>query len=518
MSLFFEKAKLSAIAAIVVYLTVFFLYAISEQFEVYSNSINTVLLFLCCLIPSTAIELGLELLIGLEYEGGGLTFGSLFTRDETYGFSIGDVMMGMLLSSLIFTILICYIELLYSDLSKRNKWYYPFQFIYNYITKKRWKSYSGLSVANGQPGGNKSTIKIKNLCKIYRRKKKIIDNLSMEFHDNQISVILAENNDGKSSLLHLICGLATPFSGTIELLGNNTDNFDASSVIGVSLQQDVLVGDLTVLEYLEFFSRLKGTNQIIARRESHQFIDTLGLSANILCKNLNNKMKKILSVAIAFSGDPKIVLLDEPTHGLELNEARKIWDFIKTQREGRTIVIASSSAFEAENIGDHLVLLRNGKLKHESSPDELRKKLGIGYELKCFKNASCQPKIFTEFVQKQFPNATMQYEDEYLITFLIGDSLLAKFSAAFKILESKLRDFGIDKFHVEHISLNEILLKSEIDGNIDITYNRALSSDYFHDNSENITIIENNETGKSSNLKNSKVTFFIWSKCQFRTF
>jgi ATP-binding cassette subfamily A (ABC1) protein 3 len=318
----------------------------------------------------------------------------------------------------------------------------------------------------------------------------------------------------------LICGLATPFSGTIELLGSNTDNFDAS-IIGVSLQQDVLVGDLTVLEYLEFFSRLKGTNQIIARRESLQFIDSLGLSANILCKNLNDETKKILSVAIAFSGDPKIVLLDEPTHGLEVNDARKIWDFIKTQREGRTIVIASSSPFEAENIGDHLVLLRNGKLKHEGTPDELRKKLGIGYELKCFKNTNCQPKILTEFVQKQFPNATIQYEDEYLITFLISDSLLAKFSAAFKILESKLRDFGIDKFHVEHISLNEILLRSEVDGNINITYNRALSSDYFHDNSENITIIENNETGKTSkdqllvkkktNLKNFKVKFLIWS-------
>jgi ATP-binding cassette subfamily A (ABC1) protein 3 len=279
----------------------------------------------------------------------------------------------------------------------------------------------------------------------------------MEFRENQISVILAENNDGKSSLLHLICGLATPFSGTIELLGNNTDNFDASSVIGVSLQQDVLVGDLTVLEYLEFFSRLKGTTQIIARRESLKFIDSLGLSANILCKNLNDEAKKILTIAIAFSGDPKIVLLDEPTHGLEVNEARKIWNFIKSQKEGKTIVIASSSPFEAENIGDHLVLLRNGKLKHEGSPDELRKKLGIGYELKCFKNANCQTKVITEFVQKQFPKATIQYEDEYLITFLIDDSLSTKLSSSLEMIENRQDVLGISKIAVEHTSLNVLL-------------------------------------------------------------
>ncbi len=319
----------------------------------------------------------------------------------------------------------------------------------------------------------------------------------MEFKENEISVILAENEAGKSTVLHLICGLISPFSGSVQLFGENPVDFGVSSIIGASFQQDVSIGDLTVSEYLEFYSKLKGTNQSIARRESQNLIESLELPANVLCKNLNSQTKRILSIAIAFSADPKIVLLDEPTHGLEPRDAKMVWDFIKRQKEGKTIVIASSSGYEAENVGDHLVVLKNGRLVHEGSPDEFKQELGIGYELKCYKSVDHQPNTIIEFVQKLFPNAKIQCEDENLITFLLDDSS-SIFPDAFKVLENSLTDLGISRFNVEHVTLDYALLRSKVDNGDNI----PLNADYFHDDSDKIAIMETDESGEK-NLNNS---------------
>jgi hypothetical protein len=147
MSLFFKKAKVSVIAAILIYMLVNIVFFIWEKHD-YDlwKSFNSTNLFFACIFPSLAIDIGSAVIVSLEFKGVGLTWSSLFTSDETYGLSVADVMMGMLISALIFSILICYIELLYSDLSKRKKWYYPFQYVYNYIAKKEWQCKDEISV------------------------------------------------------------------------------------------------------------------------------------------------------------------------------------------------------------------------------------------------------------------------------------------------------------------------------------------------------------------------------------
>jgi ABC-type multidrug transport system ATPase subunit len=320
--------------------------------------------------------------------------------------------------------------------------------------------------------------------------------------ENEVSVILAENEAGKSTVLHLICGLTSPFSGSVRLFGKNPVEFGVSSIIGASFQQDVSIGDLTVSEYLEFYSKLKGANQSIARRESQNFIESLKLPANALCRNLNNQSKRILSIAIAFSADPKIVLLDEPTHGLEPRHAKMVWVFIKRQKEGKTIVITSSSGYEAENVGDHLVVLKNGRLVHEGSPDEVKQELGIGYELKCYKSVDHQPNVIIEFVQKLFPSAKIQCEDENLITFLLDDST-SKFPDAFKVLENSAADLEISRFNVEHVTLDEVLLRSKVDSVDSI----PLNTDYFHDHSDKINIMETDESGERNQNQSGRGIF-----------
>jgi hypothetical protein len=150
MSLFFKKAKVSVIAAIIIYMLLnipFFFIWEEHDYDLW-KSFNPANLFFSCLFPSLAIDIGSAVIVSLEFKGVGLTWSSLFTSDETYGLSVADVMMGMLLSALIFSILILYIELLYSDLSKRKKWYYPFQYVYKYIAKREWQCKDGISVFN----------------------------------------------------------------------------------------------------------------------------------------------------------------------------------------------------------------------------------------------------------------------------------------------------------------------------------------------------------------------------------
>ena len=160
-------------------------------------------------------------------------------------------------------------------------------------------------------------IAIKSLFKQFKQLGKVkqaVSNLSLNIYEGQITVLLGHNGAGKSTTISMITGICEPNAGSILINGIDIvqETQKARSVLGYCPQHNLLFDDLTVMEHLEFFSKLK---QNYNRQEIVDMLQMLNLydKRNALSKTLSGGMKRKLSVAIAFIGGSKIVILDEPS-------------------------------------------------------------------------------------------------------------------------------------------------------------------------------------------------------------
>ena len=168
------------------------------------------------------------------------------------------------------------------------------------------------------------------------RKKTAVDNLSLTVFKNEILVLLGHNGAGKSTIMNMLTGLLKPSSGTAKAIGvhdNRTVNMfddyrDLVDFIGFCPQADVLIDRMTVRENLQFFCRFKGIDNEEAL--VNEVLDSYNLMGNekTLAKNLSGGQKRKLQLAIALLGDAKIVLLDEPSSGMDPTARREAWEII----------------------------------------------------------------------------------------------------------------------------------------------------------------------------------------------
>ena len=133
-------------------------------------------------------------------------------------------------------------------------------------------------------------------------------------------------------------------------------------------QHNVLFEGLTVKEHMWFFARLKGLDRLSTYIEIEKLLDDTGLrpKKSDFAKNLSGGMQRKLSVAIAFVGGSKTVILDEPSAGVDPSGRRGIWDLLFKYKKGRTIIISTHHMDEADVLGDRIAIISNGKfLKYE---------------------------------------------------------------------------------------------------------------------------------------------------------
>jgi ABC-type multidrug transport system ATPase subunit len=153
----------------------------------------------------------------------------------------------------------------------------------------------------------------------------------------------------------MLTGALAPSSGTAKLLGNDlSSNLNAvRDNLGICLQHDCLFPAMTVREHIQFFSRLKGLYSQMSYAEAEEHIDqiirdvALYEKRNTFSKNLSGGMKRKLSVAMAFCGGSKVVLLDEPTSGMDPFSRRFTWNVIRQYRQSRCILLTTHFMDEA---------------------------------------------------------------------------------------------------------------------------------------------------------------------------
>jgi ABC-type multidrug transport system ATPase subunit len=178
-----------------------------------------------------------------------------------------------------------------------------------------------------------------------------------------IFALIGPNGAGKTTLFSVVCGFLRADSGSVDVLGGPPDPLRLKGRLG-ALPQDAMLGrELTVREHLHFLGRLQGMSPETAAREADRVIAIVDLTelAERRAGTLSHGQVKRVGVAQAFLGDPALILLDEPTAGLDPRHAHDLREAIRSQRGQRTIVVSSHNLQELEAICDEAAFIEKGE-------------------------------------------------------------------------------------------------------------------------------------------------------------
>jgi lipooligosaccharide transport system ATP-binding protein len=203
-----------------------------------------------------------------------------------------------------------------------------------------------------------------------------VDGIDVEVHAGEAFGFLGPNGAGKSSTMRMIGCVSTPTDGLLRIFG--LDPVHNGPVIrgrlGVCPQQDSLDPELSVLENLTVYARYFGIARKVARQRAMELLEFVQLAerANDKVEPLSGGMKRRLTIARALINEPEIVLLDEPTTGLDPQARHLVWErLFRLKQRGVTLVLTTHYMDEAEQLCDRLVVMDAGKIVAEDSPREL---------------------------------------------------------------------------------------------------------------------------------------------------
>jgi lipooligosaccharide transport system ATP-binding protein len=203
-----------------------------------------------------------------------------------------------------------------------------------------------------------------------------VDRIDFELYRGEAFGFLGPNGAGKSSTMRMIGCVSPPSGGELSILGLDpvADGPVIRARLGVVPQEDTLDLELTVRENLLVYGRYFGMSRDLIRRRTTELLDFVQLSerAEDQVEPLSGGLKRRLTIARSLINEPEILLLDEPTTGLDPQARHAVWDrLFRLKRQGVTLILTTHYMDEAEQLCDRLVVMDRGKIAAEGSPREL---------------------------------------------------------------------------------------------------------------------------------------------------
>ncbi|KAM7380664.1 hypothetical protein PAMP_003942 [Pampus punctatissimus] len=413
-SSFFDKTYIAGLSGSLLYILCFFPFIVVMALE--TNLTFTQKSILSLFSPS-CFSYASQYVSRYESQGEGIQWSNSYASPiagDTASF--GWLCWLMLIDSILYFIIGSYIRMVFpGKYGIPAPWYFPFKGsfwtdlcccfksqskggkgrLFTNIMHKNHSIFSdakgkGKSTLSSQAGEDFSElpegVTLHGLTKIYGNRV-AIQNLNVSFYEGHVTSLLGHNGAGKTTTMSLLTGLFAPSSGTIEVYGRDmqTNMDDIRTELGVCMQYDVLFDHMTTKEHLLLYGQIKAPQW--SRRELKEQVRTIleetGMYAHRHKRvgTLSGGMRRKLSISIAFIGGSRLVILDEPTTGVDPCSRRSIWDIVIQHKKHRTIIMSTHHLDEAEVLSDRIAFLERGGLKCCGSPFYLKDKLGQGYKL-----------------------------------------------------------------------------------------------------------------------------------------
>lgn len=223
-------------------------------------------------------------------------------------------------------------------------------------------------------------ITVKNVTKKYG-KFKAVDNISFEVNDGEIIGLLGPNGAGKSTTMNILTGFIEPTQGEVIINGYNISKKPkkAKKCIGYMPEGVPLYKDMTVKEFITYMAELKGVKKENIKESVEQAMQDTWLQnvKKVLIKNLSKGYKQRVSMAGALVGNSEIIILDEPTVGLDPKQIIEIRNLIKKLGKNHTLIISSHILSEISQICEKVIIINKGQIVAVDSPENLEDKVNV---------------------------------------------------------------------------------------------------------------------------------------------
>ncbi|XP_069101650.1 phospholipid-transporting ATPase ABCA3-like [Argopecten irradians] len=471
MTAIFSKATSAAFAAGILYY-LFFVpqYFLASEYDTLSRSVKLA----TCLLHPMALTWGITTITIYEGTGAGAqwsNFNSPATTDDN--FSLGMAMGMLLLDSVV-----CFLIAWYLDNVRPGEFGVPKPW-YFMCTKSYWcgtdgpeemldltETHANPEKFEGDPGDLSVGIQISHLRKVFgsgRKRKAAVVDTSLNMYKGQITALLGHNGAGKTTTMSMLTGFIPPTKGTAIInecdIRKNIEGVRKS--LGLCPQHNILFDNLTTEEHLWFFAKLKGCPGNILKKEISEMLKLLGLEkrANVLSSNLSGGQKRKLSLGIALIADSKVLILDEPTSGMDPAARRETWEILQKFKEGRTILLSTHFMDEADILGDRIAIMAEGVIKCCGTSLFLKKAYGAGYHLVVVKSKTCDVNRLTSLVTSHIPRALVESDISAELSYLLPFEESPKFEKLFEDIEKNAASIGISSFGTTATTMEEVFLK-----------------------------------------------------------
>ena len=210
---------------------------------------------------------------------------------------------------------------------------------------------------------------------------KAVDGLSLQVKKGEVFGFLGPNGAGKTTFINIMVGLLKPTSGKILINGADVQEID-KELIGICPQELVLWDHLTCKESLKLMGDMYEVPKKLLKSRVDKLLKDLLLTdkADTVVTKLSGGMKRRLNLALALVHEPEIVVLDEPSEGLDPQSKRVLWNYIKSLRddEGKTVILTTHLMDEADKLSDRVAIIDHGQLIKLDTTENLKKEIGEG--------------------------------------------------------------------------------------------------------------------------------------------
>ncbi|XP_028673550.2 ATP-binding cassette sub-family A member 13-like [Erpetoichthys calabaricus] len=494
-SAFFSSANVAALSATLLYIITFFPFMI---LIVVQSQLSFALQTIIGLLSTTAFSQGIYFTTLLETKETGIQWSNIYSsqiKGEVHTF--GWLFWLILIDSILYAALGWYFRKLFPGKYRTKKpWYFLFRVkFWRKILQSKDNRIRSILPSNmficqqylqdqgslyTQQSGKKSVsvpvnsgIVLKSLTKEYKgTKKAAIKDLNVTFSRGHITSLLGPNGAGKTTTISILTGLLQPSSGEVYVEGLNMQLHlsAARRQMGVCLQHDVLFQEMTIREHLIFYGSIKAPHweKSQLNAEVNRAVDEVGLRPHLhkTAGDLSGGTRRKLSIAIAFIGNSSMIILDEPTDGVDPCARRGIWDVLLKNRVGRTIVLTTHHLDEAEVLSDQIAIMDQGQLKCCGSPSNLKEMHGKGNSLTLTKkhltmegHSLCDERAVMSLIQQHIPQAYLKGAAGGELSYIIPTSAdKAAYSNLFQALDENLERLHLLGYGISDTTLEEVFL------------------------------------------------------------
>ncbi|KAK0409055.1 hypothetical protein QR680_004314 [Steinernema hermaphroditum] len=441
-----------------------------------------------CLNPNIGMFFALNKMSELEIRSDGVSWNKVWkplSIDDPL--TLGHLFIMQMVNGVIFVLVTWYVEAVNpgGEGVPQKPWFFvlPSYWFPNMIQPepngvKESSSIDSSAHIEAEPTNLEASIRIVDLSKIYGTsvfkklfdckfdstgEKKAVDRLSLNIFRSQITALLGHNGAGKSTTFSMLTGVTAPSAGTAFI--NNFDIRNSLPQIRKSLglcpQYNILFNSLTVMEHLEFFCKLKGRR--FCKEEATEMLAKLKLDfkEHAFAGSLSGGQKRKLSLAIALIGGSEVVMLDEPTSGMDPGARHDTWTLLQEEKKNRSILLSTHFMEEADILGDRIAILANGQLQCCGSGMFLKKGYGDGYHLTAVYERAEEDLVLDtlQLLKECSPGAEVGSVDGCEAKFLLPSEDRNTFPEMFRTLERSQEMLGISSFGVSNTTMEEVFLR-----------------------------------------------------------